>query len=233
MIRALWRGLKGKREKESLRPPPDIWNWLRQECAIRTIVDIGAHSGEFAQFLSDYFRPERFYALEPLPDCLPLLRARSGAIRNLEVLPYAAGERNEKALLRQNPYAPASSLLPITQISKREFPQTDGPEKTLMVEVRALDSLIPAQTLPKNILVKIDVQGTEDKVLRGGRELFLHTHVVMVEMSYVPFYENQPLFEEIHCLLVELGFRHRGMRNQILSQRTGQPLFTHAIYLRT
>jgi hypothetical protein len=73
----------------------------------------------------------------------------------------------------------------------------------------------------------------EDKVLRGGRNLFLQTHVVMVEMCYVPFYENQPLFEEVHILLVNLGFRNRGMRNQILSPRTGQPLFTHAIYVRT
>lgn len=134
-------------------------------------MDIGAHTGEFAQFLSDYFRPEKFYALEPLPDCLPLLRARSGSIKNLEVLPYAAGERAAQAVLRQNPYPPASSLLPITEISKREFPQTDGPEKALIVEVRPLDSLIQTATLPKNILVKIDVQGMEDKVLRGGAQL--------------------------------------------------------------
>ena len=100
------------------------------------------------------------------------------------------------------------------------------------MEVRPVDSLIRTTDLPRNILVKIDVQGMEDQVLRGGRELFAATHMVLVEMCFAAFYNGQPLFEEIHEILIQMGFRHGGMRNQILSPRTGQPLFCHAIYIR-
>ncbi|NCY20365.1 FkbM family methyltransferase [bacterium] len=228
-----WLAGFGRRKNLGQTPPaPDIWHWLRQAGGIRTIVDIGAHTGEFAQFLADYFRPERFLALEPLPDCLPALRARAKTIRNLEVLPFAAGLKPGPATIHKNPYPPASSLLPLTEISRREFPQTDGLEENIEVEVRPLDSLIQTTDLPRNILVKIDVQGMEDQVLRGGRYLFGAAHVVLVEMCFAPFYEGQPLFEEIHELLVQMGFRQGGMRNQILSPRTGQPLFCHAIYIR-
>jgi hypothetical protein len=39
--------------------------------------------------------------------------------------------------------------------------------------------------------------------------------------------EGQPLFEEVHALLADLGFK-----DQVTVRKTGQPLFAHCLYVR-
>ena len=57
--------------------------------------------------------------------------------------------------------------------------------------------------------------------------------VVLIEMSFVPFYDEQPLFEEVHCLLEDCGLRLAGFKNQINDPSSGRPLFAHCLYRRT
>jgi FkbM family methyltransferase len=210
---------------------PDIWTWLRVSGGIRTILDIGANNGEFAEFLSTYFDAKRTIAIEPLPGCAAQIRPREKAIRNLTVFECAVSDHEGRAVLFENAYAPASSLLPVSKISTDEFPQTAGHQKEVGVAVRRLDDLIDLDTLEKEILIKIDVQGLEDKVIRGGEKTFRSAKFVMIEMSFVPMYDGQPLFEEAHELLVNLGFRFAGIKNQVDSPTTGQPLFVHCLYV--
>jgi hypothetical protein len=68
-------------------------------------------------------------------------------------------------------------------------------------------------------------------VIQGGIKTFSLARCVLIEMSFVLMYKEQPLFEEVHSLLVGLGFRLAGIKNQIVSSQ-GQPLFAHCFYLR-
>lgn len=221
------RRLSGRSEGNS----PDIWTWLRVSGGIKTILDIGANNGEFAEFLSTYFDARRTIAIEPLPGCAAQIRQREKAIRNLTVFECAVSDHEGRAVLFENAYAPASSLLPVSKMSTDEFPQTAGHQKEVGVAVRRLDDLIDLDALEKEILIKIDVQGLEDKVIRGGEKTFRSAKFVMIEMSFVPMYDGQPLFEEAHELLVNMGFRFAGIKNQVDSPTTGQPLFVHCLYV--
>lgn len=210
---------------------PDMWTWLRANGGIRTILDVGANTGEFAEYLSSYFDAARTIAIEPLPGCAAQIRRREKAIRNLTVFECAVSDREGSATLFENPYAPASSLLPVSDISVSEFPQTAGQQRAVEVAVRRLDDLVDAASLEDAVLIKIDVQGLEDKVIRGGEKIFRAARFVLIEMSFVPMYDGQPLFEEVHELLVDIGFRFAGIKNQINSPTTGQPLFMHCLYV--
>lgn len=210
---------------------PDIWTWLRVSGGIRTILDIGANNGEFAEFLSSYFDAKRTIAIEPLPGCAAQIRQREKTISNLTVFECAVSDREERAVLFENAYAPASSLLPVSKISADEFPQTGGDQREVGVAVRRLDDLIDPSTLEESVLIKIDVQGLEDKVIRGGERTFRAAKFVLIEMSFVPMYDGQPLFEEAHELLANIGFRFAGIKNQVDSPTTGQPLFMHCLYV--
>ena len=210
---------------------PDIWSWLRATGGIRTILDIGANNGEFAEFLSSYFDARRTIAIEPLPACAARIRQRENQIRNLTVFECAASDRDGRETLFENAYAPASSLLPVGEISAREFPQTASCQKKMEVAVHRLDDLIDPNALERAVLIKIDVQGLEDKVIRGGARTFQAARFVLIEMSFVPMYDGQPLFEEVHDLLADIGFRFAGIKNQVDSPTTGQPLFMHCLYV--
>lgn len=210
---------------------PDIWTWLRTSSGIRTVIDVGANNGEFAEYLSSYFDAVRTVAIEPLPGCAEQIRQREKAIRNLTVFECAVSDHEGRATLFENAYAPASSLLPVSRISTDEFPQTAGRQREVEVAVRRLDDLVDPVNLEGTVLIKLDVQGLEDKVIRGGEKVFRAAKFVLVEMSFVPMYDGQPLFEEVHALLVDMGFRFAGIKNQVDSPATGQPLFMHCLYV--
>jgi len=63
-----------------------------------------------------------------------------------------------------------------------------------MVQTRRLDDVAEMEVLD---LLKIDVQGSELSVFRGGRQKLRDTVAVQAEVSFVPLYENQPTFGDI------------------------------------
>ena len=57
------------------------------------------------------------------------------------------------------------------------------------------------------VLLKLDVQGYEKQVLLGARD-FVKEYVdhIVFETSFVPLYADQPLFDEMHGFVKELGY---------------------------
>jgi len=233
-VRTVFRqlGYKIVRTGQSYSPLPDALDWIQSSQNIRTVLDIGANNGDFAAFLSSHFKAHKTYAFEPLASCERDLRSKAERIPNFHVFNVALSDHSGTEILYENSYSPASSLLRMEKITKIEFPQTVG-EIPRRVQVCPLDDLLNPDLLEKNIFVKVDVQGLEDRVIRGGRRVFSAAQCVLIEMSFVPMYEGQPLFEEVHSQLVEIGFRFAGLKNQINSPRTSRPSFAHCLYLRS
>lgn len=219
-------------------PPPDtgstsweIWSWVRSTTSVRTVIDIGANDGEYAAYLGEFYSPAAIHAFEPLASCQPKLAGLKEKLPQLTVHQLALSDTDGEATFFSNEYAPASSLLPVSDLSRRVFPETERAAKST-VRLARLDDILPPETLERDILVKIDVQGVEDRVIRGGRGVFSAAKVVLVEMAFVAVYERQPLFEEVHALLQACGLRLAGFKNQIDDVQTGQPLFAHCLYRR-
>ena len=82
-------------------------------------------------------------------------------------------------------------------------------------------------------MIKIDVQGYEDKVIGGAVETISKAKAIIVEVSFRELYEGQPLFEKIFGLLSEKGFSYFGNLYQLLSPVDGAPLQADALFVRT
>jgi FkbM family methyltransferase len=188
---------------------------------VPAIIDIGANDGAFAGYLSRTFACQRIVAFEPLPDRREQLLARG-----YEVHSVALSNRNGEAMLNISSADAASSLLPLTELCKAEFPQVATIDQ-LPVTVRRLDDLLgPIE----GALVKIDAQGAELDILRGGQALIAAARLVLIEMTFKPLYAGQALFNDVHRELDRLGFDLAGFRTQTVSVTSGGPLFGHAVY---
>jgi hypothetical protein len=95
-----------------------------------------------------------------------------------------------------------------------------------------LDALAPALALSPPLLIKIDVQGYEDRVLRGGEETVKRAQVLIVETSFQRLYEEQALFEDVFRLLSGWGFRYAGALDQLLNPRSGEALQQDSIFVK-
>jgi hypothetical protein len=83
-----------------------------------------------------------------------------------------------------------------------------------------------------NVLVKLDVQGYEDKVIEGGKCLLQRAKILIVETSIVPLYEGQPLFRHIFTMLDRQQFTYHGALSQLTSPIDGSVLQADAIFMR-
>lgn len=203
------------------------------EAGIRTVLDIGANTGQFAQLVHAVLPQARIYSFEPLPDCYAALAARTSGWPNAHSRNVALGRADGTITLLRNPYPDSSSIRQMNDHHRLQFPFTAGPQVPVEVTVRALDSLAGELDLTPRVFVKMDVQGYEDEVILGGREVLSRVWAVMLEVSFVPLYEGAPPFHRIYELLQELGFEFRGCVAQLVGPIDGEILQGDGLFVRT
>jgi len=84
------------------------------------------------------------------------------------------------------------------------------------VKLTTLDKVVKDSSLnlQPEILIKLDVQGYEDRVLRGGWQTFEKARACILEVSLDPLYEKQATFKGLLLLLESLGYRYAGNLEQ-------------------
>ena len=206
--------------------------WL-SDLHINTIIDIGANAGQFALKIKKYFPDTLIYSFEPLHDIYMQLIKKTNKLRNFEAYNVALGEFNGTSKIHRSIFSPSSSMLNMADLHKKAYPFT-AESYIEEIMVRTLDDLVTDQgfDLTPDILIKIDVQGLEDKVIKGGLNTFKKAKAVISEISFYELYEGQPLFDDIYYMLRELGFRCNGVFDTVYHPKTGMPLFADASFLK-
>jgi FkbM family methyltransferase len=204
--------------------------WL-QGADIRTVLDIGANTGQFALTVHRLLPEATIHSFEPLADCHARLVERLDAAPRFHAHAVALGDADGEVEFQRNDFTQSSSVLPMAPLHKEALRWT-GHSTTVTVPVRRLDSVLGDQELEPNVLVKIDVQGFEDRVLVGGEQTLRQARYVMVETSMEPLYEGQASFERVYELLTGYGFRYGGNLEQLVNPNDGRILQADALFLR-
>lgn len=204
-------------------PSFDI-GWLARDYEFKTLIDIGANDGAYAEYLARRFGIERVIAIEPLPKFADVLRGRG-----FEVHAFALGDEDREISFYSHARDPVSSALRISAVCMAEFPDT-AEWTSIQVPQRRLDTVLKGRTFDNALLIKMDAQGVEHAIIDGGNSVFSQASVILTEVSFLPLYEGQSLFGEVHRRLELLGFQFTGFINQHASTATGRPLFAHVVY---
>jgi FkbM family methyltransferase len=152
--------------------------------------------------------------------------ANATALENVRLHQVALGPERERAVLHVTDFSDASSVLPLAETSCRHFGIREV--EKLPVELFRLDDYLILHQLPSPDLIKLDVQGYELEVLGGAVECLATTKAIIIEVSFVEFYQKQCLFEDVVQFLKHSGFRLRALG---VNTPLGQPLFqTDALF---
>lgn len=203
--------------------------WLRA-IGINTILDIGANTGQFAQHIRRVIPDAMIYSFEPLPDCFEQLKENLANWVNFSAFNLALGDRTGELIFQRNEYSPSSSFLKMADLHREAFPYTRNTDH-VTVTTRRLDDLSQELSVKEPLLVKIDVQGYEGHVLRGGEGIIGRASVIIVETSFETLYEGQPRFDDIYRTLVSWGFAYSGAFDQLCSPQDGRPLQQDSIFV--
>ena len=211
------------------QPWMENYRWIR-DLEISTVVDVGANVGSYARFIANTLPKATIYAFEPVPTVYEQLVANTRGL-DIHTFPFALSDSTGKVEMHLNEFTPSSSILPNTVALEENFPKA-AKTKPIEINTRQLDEVLDAKDLSKNIFIKMDVQGVEDRVILGGSELLKETKLVICEVAFVELYSTQKLFRDIYSMLVDRGMTFQGHFDQQYDRTTGRPIYADAIFIR-
>jgi FkbM family methyltransferase len=207
------------------------FKWLTN-MQVATVIDIGANIGQSINIYRQLCPDARIYSFEPLGDCYKQLVSKFKKDSRVQAFNVALSNQSGQAMFNRNQFSAASSFLEITEYTQANYPLSAG--KIVQEEIRTerLDDFSKNLNLKEPILIKVDVQGSEAKVIEGGEEVFKKASVVIIEMSLEYLYRGQPLFDDIYQKLKNLGFSYSGNSDQSHSIHDGRVIFVDAIFVK-
>ncbi len=188
-----------------------------------TIIDVGANVGEWSQMASTVFAASRILMLDGDPESEPALRQTSTRIgsRSDYLLALLGAESKEAVTFYSN--GTGSSVLPeLTPFQKN----------AITLPMDTLDSVTSHLGLQSPALLKLDVQGFELEVLRGGHRLLGLSEVVIMEVSLLPYNDGAPLFAEVIAFMNKEGFVAFDFCGQSRRQRDSTLYQTDVVFVR-
>ena len=192
--------------------------YLNFRCALRgndlVIYDIGASVGVLCGALAKLKNVKELHAFEPIPDSFAKLTRRMQPYPHVTCHNVAVGdEAGELAMnvVNTEHRRDSSSLLTLNKDKFESEYGGDFNNHTENVRVVTLDNYVQEMNLPAPDVVVGDVQGYEDRVLKGGADTINKAKFLILELSLEPLYEGSPVFDDIYGVVRQMGFRLVGM----------------------
>ena len=196
-----------------------------------TVLDVGANIGQFAVASAKLFPDVRVHSFEPVPDCAERLRKNVSSLGNVAVYPFALGDAEGEVTFHVNAHSHSSSILPLAQAHRDAFPEARE-TKVIAVKVATLDQVFADVELQRPALLKLDVQGYEARTLRGAAETLKRVDYVVLEASFKPMYEGEPLFMDIVRMMEDHTFRFERPVGWLAEPGSGEILQMDALFVR-
>lgn len=195
---------------------------------ISTIIDIGANKGQFGVMLRQHGYQGRLWSFEPLPTAYASLKKK--ALEDTHWLATNCAVSDQEGSIEFHVAKNSESSSALLMLPRHlEAAASSETIETIRVKTTTLKSILE-EVRGENIMLKIDTQGYEDKVLLSGISLVAQVALIELEMSLAPLYEGQMQFRELDKFLLHNGFKLSSISEGFYDQKTGELLQFDAIY---
>ena len=188
--------------------------------------------GQYALALRDAGFDGQIYSFEPLPKAFAALATKAQTDPAWTVVNAACSDSSGMSSIHESENSVSSSLLMMTQTHQSAAPESRYVGTEIPCEMIMVDDFVAAHAPAGRFHLKLDVQGFEDRVLRGARATLARVDSIETEVSFTGLYDEQAGWHElIGSLLdgfelvdVRPGFRakdHRLLQADVLLLRRG------------
>jgi len=206
------------------------------------IFDVGAHFGESVTFLKKAFPNSFLYSFEPDPDSFSVLT--SSVIEKSQCFNIALSDVDGTACFYRNSISHTNSLHKVNTNSKDSIGIANATESgdlsffegfnhEIDVPTVRLDTFASQHAIVSIDLLKIDVQGAECSVLKGGANILEKTKAIILEISFFDYYEKQTNFMDVEKIIHPLGFRLFTISEISNNPMNGRTDWVEVIYINT
>ncbi|HUK82064.1 MAG TPA: FkbM family methyltransferase [Verrucomicrobiae bacterium] len=190
-----------------------------------TVIDVGANVGFFTQRFGRWVGPSgRVIAIEPEDTNFSRLKCmieRRGLARVVEPVQAVASDAPGTSHLQVSHYHPGDHKIGETGVPIRAV---------------TIDNLMARDGIPPVSLIKIDVQGAEERVLHGARQALMRWHpVLFLEVDDDALRAMGSSSDQLLNWLAALGYQPRCIRHgrvsSLLSAEEIRPLCQQGRYV--
>ncbi|HXB41564.1 MAG TPA: FkbM family methyltransferase [Bacteroidia bacterium] len=139
-------------------------------------IDVGANKGEFIYVAENVLPARKICAFEPLPYFSEKLKV---LFKDIQVFNFALSDKSSATTL----YVPVKNDIPDDSLSSVNQPET-GDYITYDINLKTLDEVTQEKNLNEAAFLKIDVEGHEFSVLKGGEQFIKNfVQIMLVEIE--------------------------------------------------
>src|SRR5579863_10010680 len=183
---------------------------LVRELEIGTVLDVGANTGQFRDFLRlEVGFAGTIHSFEPISALCEAMERRRSADPAWTIHRFALGAEDQERDINVMGSTVFSSFLEPDRETVPEFVDLNTVARTERVKVRTLDevarSALGGVDLRRAFL-KLDTQGFDLEVLKGGAVSIAVIPLLQMEISIVPIYAGMPDFSAALAAFTARGF---------------------------
>lgn len=197
LLRESGVAVSDKTRQQIWRQPAEAEDWVNLTRFIDPteevfLIDVGANVGDFTARAQEEYPDLRAVCFEPIGSNFQALQRQFGDSKDVKIYKAAVSNENTQANMFVGRSNTLCSLEKYSDEGNHAYGVDDGSYNvTEAVECRTLDSfgLDPAG---RRVLLKVDVQGHEEKMLEGAAETLRKVDVAIVECTFANEYEGLP-----------------------------------------
>ncbi len=198
---------------------------------ISLVLDVGSNEGQYAQSIRREGYKNRIISFEPVKQIFEILHKKKINDSKWQAMNIAIGDFDGSTSINISEFSQVSSILSATGLAHTEYWKGYRQEE---IKVRKLDSLINELDIKEQrILLKVDTQGFEEKVLQGSQNLIdQNIDLLEVELSIQPFYLDEKLFPEMFTYIRDFNFELISMSPVHIDSVRGYVLQYDCIFIK-
>ena len=149
-----------------------IYHFAHRPESVRTVFDIGAAHGEYAVHFLKSFPNATVYCFEPVAASFEILRRRVARYGDrVKLYNFGLFNHSGTEIIHETPHGDSSSFF------DRKIPHAVARS----IPVRSLDDFVREEKIAAIDFCKIDVEGAELEVLKGGVDTFANR----IRLAYI------------------------------------------------
>ena len=161
------------------------------------IVDIGANVGKWTRDVATIFPEAKIHMIEAQPELADDLAAIASKLGSRVTFGIGLLGSEPVSAVPFHTLGTGSSVFEeVTNLEK----------KAVTLPMMRLDDVAEVSALPKPLFLKLDVQGYELEVLKGGGDTLDNAEVVLMEVALLTYNKGAPLMPEVLAFMDDRGF---------------------------
>ena len=176
-----------------------------QDIKPSSIIDIGSNKGQFILLNKGLYENLFFYSFEPQRKEIDIQKRIFKNFKNIKYFNFALGEKKTTRKFFITQRNDSSSFFKISSHLKENINYVIKKEEK--INIKQIKKVLNFKIIKNPILVKIDVQGYEKKVLEGFGNSIKYIDYFIIEVSNEEMYKNQPKNKEIINFLTNRKFK--------------------------